>query len=111
MDYADMKMSKKVKRIAGKVVEYNLRKDGWDIIRFLADQPGPSDIHAVNDDKLFIIHINPAVYPEVPHHMNDDQMRMVRYLARKMKANLYSADILLNPDLTVKNLKYRFLET
>jgi hypothetical protein len=38
-------------------------------------------------------------------------MRMAKYLSRKMKAHLYSADILLNPDLTVKNLKYRFLET
>jgi hypothetical protein len=111
MDNVEMIMSKKVKKIAGKVVEYNLRKDGWDIIRSLADQSGPSDIHAVKDDQLFIIHINPAVYPEKPRKMNDDQMRMAKFLARKMKAHLYSADILLNPDLTVKSLRYRFLNT
>jgi hypothetical protein len=43
--------------------------------------------------------------------MNNNQMEMAIYLARKMQAHLYSADIIFNPDLSVKDLRYRFLRT
>jgi hypothetical protein len=105
-----MVFSKKIKRIACKVVEHNLRKDGWDIIRSMPNDPGPSDIHAVKDNELFILHLNPAVHPEIPQEMNSEKMGIAKFFARKMNARLYSADIIFNPDLTIKDLKYRYLE-
>jgi Holliday junction resolvase len=101
---------RRMKKIATKIVEFNLRKDGWKIIRSPVSGMGPSDIHAVKDDKLFLVHVNPAVYPESSNRIKPDRRDMLIFLARKMKAAPYAADVILNPDMTVKDLRYHYVK-
>lgn len=100
-----------MKKIATKIVEFNLRKDGWKIVRSPVSGVGPTDIHAVREDRLYVIHVNPVLHPEPVKRMKPDRRDMIRYLARKMKAVPYAADVVLNPDMTVKDLRYRYIRT
>jgi Holliday junction resolvase len=101
---------RRMKKIATKIVENNLKKDGWKIIRSPVSGMGPSDIHAVKDDRLFLVHVNSAVYPEESQRMKSNRRDMLRFLARKMKAVPYAADVVLNPDMTVKDLRYYYVK-
>lgn len=101
-----MKRKKKIKKIAGKILKKNLRKDGWSIQDEIGDEQGLPDLIASRQQHHFLIHVNPAVYPLSPRKLDDDERKRMKYLARKLKAFPCNAEVKLNADLSMMEIRY-----
>ncbi|MGA1819647.1 MAG: hypothetical protein ACMUHU_01420 [Thermoplasmatota archaeon] len=101
-----MNRKNRIKRIAEKVVKHNLLKDGYNIMDRIGEEQGLPDLLAGREQHFFLVHVNPAVYPLSPRELNDDERERMKYLARKFKAFPCKAQVKLNADLSVMDLRY-----
>lgn len=83
---------------AKRLVVEHLDRNGWSEINAGSEVPDPVDIIASQDDRSVIILVSPGLGPGDPDPLKQEDIEMVKVLAKNSNADPYQVKVTTDPE-------------